>query len=72
MRHRPDRYVLRQIENEVPAGAALAAVIRRTNPEVIKVTPTQMQFLKKLDLIDYHGQELKTLSLSSIRVELMP
>jgi len=68
MKHRPSTYVLNQLANEVPGGVELADEARKA-PQILRVTDTQLKFMKKLDLIDYHGS-LMTLSMSSIIVEL--
>lgn len=67
MKHRPTGYLLNQLRNEVPGGAALADEVIKA-PELVRVTPTQLKFMDKLDLIDYYGG-LMTLASTSIRVE---
>jgi hypothetical protein len=67
VKHRANSYVLNQLRNEVPGGVELADEAAKS-PEMLRVTPTQRQFMVKLDLIDYYGG-LETLSQTSIRLE---
>ena len=68
MRHRPSGGVLIELANEVPGGAELADEARR-GPETLRVTETQFKFMRKMALLDFHG-ELVTLRGSSIRIEV--
>lgn len=68
MKHRPTSFLLNVLRNDVPGGVELADEAAKA-PETLRVTPTQRQFMVKLDLLDYYGG-LETLSGTSIRVEL--
>lgn len=67
MKHRPTTYTLNVMRNEVPGGVELANEAAR-GPKTLQVSDTQFKFMKKLSLIDDHGN-LLTLSGTSIILE---
>lgn len=68
MKHRPSGLTLNTLANEVPGGAELAKEAAKL-PEVLRVTDTQLKFMRKFELVVDHGG-LVTLPGSSVRVEL--
>lgn len=68
MKHRPSGILLNTLANEVPGGVELAKEARKL-PEVLRVTDTQLKFMRKFDIVTDHGG-LLTLAGSSVRVEL--
>lgn len=68
MKHRPSGQTLNLLANEVPGGAELSQEARML-PEVLRVTPTQLKFMRKWDIVVDHGG-LLTIAGSSVRVEL--